>query len=71
MCVDAGFVDKDLIVEMRNDEVGTYLNMPPPYMSKEDIQYMFDNFVRLFRKREKELTSRSSFVKIGEPIHAG
>ena len=71
MCVDAGFVDKDLIVEMRTDDQGTYLDMPAPYMSKEEIQYMFNNFVRLFREREKELTSRSSFVKIGEPIHAG
>jgi len=71
MCVNAGFVDKDLIVEMRSDDQGSYLNMPAPYMSKEDIQYMFNNFVRLFREREKELTSRSSFVKIGEPIHAG
>ena len=71
MCVNAGFVDKDLIVEMRSDDQGSYLNMPAPYMSKEEIQYMFNNFVRLFREREKELTSRSSFVKIGEPIHAG
>ena len=71
MCVDAGFVDKDLIVEMRTDDQGTYLDMPAPYMSKEEIQYMFNNFVRLFREREKELTLRSSFVKIGEPIHAG
>ena len=57
MCVEAGFVDKDLIVEMRNDEQGTYLNMPSPYMSKEDIQYMFDNFVRLFRERERAIMS--------------
>ena len=71
MCVNAGFVDKDLIVEMRSDDQGSYLNMPEPYMSKEDIQYMFNNFVRLFRERERELTSRTSFVKIGEPIHAG
>ena len=57
MCVEAGFVDKDLIVEMRNDEQGTYLNMPSPYMSKEEIQYMFDNFVRLFRERERAIMS--------------
>ena len=57
MCVDAGFIDKDLIVEMRNDEQGTYLNMPPPYMSKEEIQYMFNNFVRLFRERERAIVS--------------
>jgi len=71
MCVEAGFVNDDLIVEMRTDDQGTYLDMPAPYMSKEDIQYMFNNFVRLFRERERQLTSRSSFVKIGEPIHAG
>ena len=57
MCVEAGFVDKDLIVEMRTDDQGTYLNMPPPYMSKEEIQYMFDNFVRLFRERERAIMS--------------
>ena len=44
-----------MIVEMRSDDQGTYLNMPKPYMSREDIQYMFDNFVRLFREREREL----------------
>ena len=71
MCVKEGFIDDDLIVEMRSDDQGTYLDMPAPYMSKEDIQYMFNNFVRLFRERERELTSRTSFVKIGEPIHAG
>ena len=57
MCVDAGFVDKDLIVEMRSDDQGTYLDMPSPYMSKKDIQYMFDNFVRLFRERERAIMS--------------
>jgi len=57
MCVDAGFVDKDLIVEMRTDDQGTYLDMPAPYMSKKDIQYMFDNFVRLFRERERAIMS--------------
>tara|TARA_B100000945_G_scaffold121931_1_gene96932 strand:- start:74 stop:1450 length:1377 start_codon:yes stop_codon:yes gene_type:complete len=57
MCVDAGFVDKDLIVEMRSDDQGSYLNMPPPYMSKEEIQYMFNNFVRLFRERERAIVS--------------
>lgn len=55
MCVDAGFVDKDLIVEMRSDNQGSYLNMPSPYMSKDDIQYMFNNFVRLFRERERAI----------------
>ena len=71
MCVKEGFIDDDLIVEMRSDDQGTYLDMPAPYMSKEDIQYMFNNFVRMFRERERKLTSRTSFVKIGEPIHAG
>ena len=55
MCVQGGFIEDDLIVEMRSDDQGTYLNMPEPYMSREDIQYMFDNFVRLFREREREL----------------
>tara|TARA_Y100000768_G_scaffold227257_1_gene171566 strand:- start:551 stop:1927 length:1377 start_codon:yes stop_codon:yes gene_type:complete len=55
MCVDAGFIDKDLIVEMRSDDQGSFLNMPPPYMSREDIQYMFDNFVTLYRERAKIL----------------
>ena len=74
MCVKAGFIEDDLIVEMRSDDQGSYLNMPAPYMSREEIQYMFNNFVRLFREREKELQSSSSFVKIEtttEPIHAG
>ena len=53
MCVDAGFIDKDLIVEMRSDDQGSFLDMPPPYMSREDIQYMFDNFVTLYRERAK------------------
>ena len=55
MCANAGFIDKDLIVEMRSDDQGSFLNMPPPYMSKEDIQYMFDNFVTLYRERAKML----------------
>mgnify|MGYP001234339276 FL=1 len=55
MCVDAGFIDKDLIVEMRSDDQGSFLDMPPPYMSREDIQYMFDNFVTLYRERAKML----------------
>ena len=55
MCVDAGFIDKDLIVEMRSDDQGSFLDMPPPYMSKKDIQYMFDNFVTLYRERAKML----------------
>ena len=55
MCVDAGFIDKDLIVEMRSDDQGSFLDMPPPYMSREDIQYMFDNFVTLYRERAKIL----------------
>ena len=55
MCVQGGFIEDDLIVEMRHDDQGTYLNMPKPYMSREEIQYMYDNFVRLFREREREL----------------
>jgi len=55
MCVKGGFIEDDLIVEMRHDDQGTYLNMPKPYMSREDIQYMYNNFVRLFREREREL----------------
>ena len=55
MCVEAGFVPNDLIVEMRSDDQGTYLDMPRPYMNKEEIQYMYNNFVHLFRKREREL----------------
>jgi len=31
------------------------LDMPRPYMNKEEIQYMYNNFVHLFRKREREL----------------
>ena len=57
MCVDAGFIDKDLIVEMRSDDQGSFLDMPKPYMSKKDIQYMFNNFVRLFRERERAIMS--------------
>ena len=46
-CVDAGFISDDLIVSMNfgTDDTSSYLDMPPPYMSKEDIQYMFNNFV--------------------------
>ena len=55
MCVQGGFIEDDLIVEMRHDDQGTYLNMPKPYMSREEIQYMYNNFVRLFREREREL----------------
>jgi len=55
MCVQGGFIEDNLIVEMRHDDQGTYLNMPKPYMSREEIQYMYNNFVRLFREREREL----------------
>ena len=55
MCVQGGFIEDDLIVEMRHDDQGTYLNMPKPYMNREEIQYMYNNFVRLFREREREL----------------
>ncbi len=46
-CVDAGFISDDLIVSMNfgTEDTSSYLDMPPPYMSKEDIQYMFNNFV--------------------------
>ena len=52
-CVDAGFISDDLIVSMTfgaDDEAATYLDMPPPYMSKEDIRYMFNNFVSFARQ---------------------
>ena len=52
VAVDAGFISNDLIVDMRNDDQGTFLNMPPPYMSKKDIQYMHDNFVSMVRELE-------------------
>ena len=45
-------ISDDLIVDMRNDDQGTFLEMPPPYMSKNDIQYMHDNFVRMVRELE-------------------
>ena len=28
MCIDAGFIDKDLIVEMRSDDQGSFLDPP-------------------------------------------
>ena len=52
VAVDAGFISDDLIVDMRNDDQGTFLDMPPPYMSKKDIQYMHDNFVNMVREIE-------------------
>ena len=42
--------DDDLIVEMINDDQGSFLKMPPPYMSQEEIYYMYNNFGRLFRE---------------------
>ena len=52
MCVDAGFIPDDLIVSMNfgTEDTCSYLDMPPPYMSKEDIQYMFNNFVSFVRQ---------------------
>ena len=52
MCVDAGFISDDLVVSMNfgTDDTTSYLDMPPPYMSKEDIQYMFNNFVSFVRQ---------------------
>lgn len=52
MCVDAGFIPDDLIVSMNfgTEDTSSYLDMPPPYMSKEDIQYMFNNFVSFVRQ---------------------
>ena len=52
IAVDAGFISDDLIVEMRADDDGSYLNMPPPYMSKNDIQYLFNNFCSMVRDLE-------------------
>jgi len=51
-CVDAGFISDDLIVSMNfgTEDTSSYLDMPPPYMSKEDIQYMFNNFVSFARQ---------------------
>ena len=64
MCVKAGFIEDELIVEMRHDDQGTYLNMPKPYMSREEIQFMYNNFVRLFRERERELKGETISAKV-------
>lgn len=52
MCVDAGFIPDDLIVSMTfgTEDTTSYLDMPPPYMSKKDINYMFNNFVKFIRQ---------------------
>jgi len=57
MCVEAGFIDEDLIVEMVNDDQGSVLNMPPPYMSKEEIYEMYLNFPKLFRERRAKIST--------------
>ena len=57
MCVEAGFIDEDLIVEMVNDDQGSFLDMPPPYMSKDDIYHMYLNFPRLFRERRAKIST--------------
>ena len=57
MCVEAGFIDKDLIVEMVNDDQGSFLDMPPPYMSKDEIYEMYLNFPRLFRERRAKIST--------------
>ena len=51
MCVDAGFISDDLIVSMNfgTDDTTSYLDMPDPYMSKKDIQHMYNNFVNFVR----------------------
>ena len=50
MCVDAGFVSDDLIVEMINDDQGSFLDMPRPYMNKKEIYDMYNNFGKYFRE---------------------
>ena len=50
MCVDAGFISDDLIVEMINDDQGSFLNMPRPYMNKKEIYDMYNNFGKYFRE---------------------
>ncbi len=57
MCVEAGFIDEDLIVEMVNDDQGSFLDMPPPYMSKDEIYEMYINFPRLFRERRAKIST--------------
>ena len=64
MCVNAGFIDDDLIVEMINDDQGSFLNMPPPYMSREEIYYMYNNFARLFRESSAQRDRISKKEKV-------
>ena len=75
LSAEGGFIPKDLIVDMRNDEAGSYLKMPAPYMSPEDIQYMHDNYVKMVRELEngmevgeleEKLKKRTSFVRLDE-----
>ena len=62
--MNAGFIDDDLIVEMINDDQGSFLNMPPPYMSREEIYYMYNNFARLFRESSTQRDRISKKEKV-------
>lgn len=44
VCEDEGFIDKNVICQL-NTEGNSMLDMPPPYMNKEEIKFMYDNFV--------------------------
>ena len=75
LAAEGGFIPSDLVVDMRNDEAGSYLKMPAPYMSGEDIQYMHDNYVKMVRELEngmeekeleEKLKKRTSFVRLDE-----
>ena len=65
MCGDAGFVSDDLIVEMISEDQGSFLDMPRPYMNKEEIYYMYNNFARLFRENTVQ-RDRIGEGKIGQ-----
>ena len=71
--VDGGFISNDLIVDMRTEGQSSFLNMPPPYMSIDDIQYLHDNFVSMVRLLEngtpyeeiwENVQKRTDFVRI-------
>lgn len=44
VCEAEGFIEKDLVCQL-NTEGHSYLDMPRPYMTKEEIKFMYDNFV--------------------------
>ena len=44
VCEMEGFIDKDLICQL-NTEGNSDLTMPRPFMNKEEIKFMYDNFV--------------------------